>query len=225
MTTEPLQTIVIEPASEATHAIIWLHGLGASGHDFEPIVPELRLPEPIALRFIFPHAPIKPVTINGGIPMPAWYDIKDISIEAREDAEGIQQSAQAIIELIKQQNADGIASHNIFLAGFSQGGALALHTGLRYSESLAGILALSCYLPLARELDTQAAQANRQTPIMMAHGIDDPVVPYQFGEASKNHLQTMGYNIDWCTYPMDHSVCGEEIIAIGRWLTSCISPT
>ena len=200
----------------AQFAIIWLHGLGADGHDFEPIVPELKLHLPI--RFIFPHAPEIPVTINSGAVMPAWYDIKAPQIETMEDEAGIRNSQRAVTALIEREIERGIESHKIILAGFSQGGAIALHTGLRYDKPLAGILGLSTYLPLAHTLENELSDANRKTLIKLAHGSYDQIVPIHLAEESKSNLDQLGYQTDFDAYPMEHGVCPEEVTAISHWI-------
>ena len=198
--------------------VIWLHGLGADGHDFEPIVPELNLPEGHGIRFIFPHAPIRPVTINASAVMPAWYDLTSMNFSSHEDEQGIKVSAQQITTLIQQQQQRGVTTEKIVLAGFSQGGAIALHTALRYGEPLAGVMALSTYLPLAKYLESEIHEANREIPIMMCHGTHDPVVPYHLGDDSRFIMERAGLNIDWYSYPMQHSVCADEINDISLWL-------
>ncbi len=220
-----LPCITLETGPNPKHSIIWLHGLGADGEDFVPIAEELQLP--VAIRYVFPRAPMRPVTINGGYVMRAWYDIlmgpdsAEISatIGKQEDAAGIRASRDEIEKLIVQEKQRGIAEKNIFLAGFSQGGALALHTGLRHPARLGGILALSSYLPLAPTLPAEADAAARSTPIFMAHGQDDPVIPYPFGRSSADELLREGYALDWHSYAMPHAVCNEEIRDIGQWLT------
>ena len=197
---------------------VGLHGLGANGHDFEPIVPELNLSAAKKIRFIFPHAPSQPVTINGGIVMPAWYDIISPQLEQREDASGIRRSQQHIEALVQRENARGIATEKIILAGFSQGGAIALHTGLRYPQRLAGILALSSYLPLVQTVRQEASEINQALPIFMAHGSHDPIVPLRLGDDSRHYLEQLGYQLEWKTYFMEHSVCPEEISDISQWL-------
>ncbi len=215
--------IVLDPPGQARAAVIWLHGLGASGDDFVPIVPELGLPEDHGIRFVFPHAPVRTVTINGGMRMRAWYDIKGISRTAPQDRAGIDASQALVEQLIAEQNAAGIASSKIVIAGFSQGGAIALHAGLRHAEALAGILALSTYLPLHDALPVEAASINRKVPILMCHGSHDPVVPYALGEFSCAELRKCGYGVDWRSYPMQHQVCLEEIEDIGSWLQERLS--
>jgi len=207
----PLPNIEIETAPNPRHAVIWLHGLGADGHDFEPIVPELVDPRWPPLRFVFPHAPVRPVTINGGMPMRAWYDIVGMEIAQRQDERGMRESIAQLEELIAHETARGIASDRILLAGFSQGGAIALACGVRHAQKLGGIIALSTYLPMAEKTAAEAAVANRTTPVFFAHGTFDPVVPLVLGEMSRNHLQELGYAIGWHSYPMAHQVCAEEI--------------
>lgn len=211
--------VVLDPATTATAAVIWLHGLGADGFDFVPVVNELQLPATLPLRFIFPHARPRPVTINNGYVMRAWYDIKQLGGRSPvEDDAGIRESAQVVSDYIQQQNAAGIATSRIVVAGFSQGGAIALHTGVRCPQRVAGILALSTYLPLQRSVAAEATPANRDVPILMCHGTYDPVVPAAMGVASRDVLQGLGYRIDWRTYPMEHSVSMEEIADIGTWM-------
>jgi len=203
-------------------AVIWLHGLGADGNDFAAIVPELNLAGCRSIRFVFPHAPSMPVTVNGGYVMPAWYDIMGTDLLKREDAAGIHRSALAIEALIANEVTRGVDPSRIVLAGFSQGCAVALHTGLRHGAPLAGIVALSGYLPLAADLAAEANPANRQVPVFMAHGSADPVVPVARGEASRDALQTMGYAVQWHSYPMQHSVHPREIQDIGTFLQSVL---
>lgn len=213
-----LPHIKLEIGKSPQHCIIWLHGLGADGEDFVPIAEEMNLP--VAVRYIFPHAPQMPVTINGGFVMRAWYDIVAADIAAQQDSAGISASQAAIEALIAQETARGIATENIYLAGFSQGGAIALHTGLRYQSKLGGIIALSCYLPMAKTLAQEASPASRHTPIFMAHGRNDPIVPYTRGQASANVLIKQGYQLEWHEYAMQHSVCIEEVRDVEAWLTN-----
>lgn len=217
-----LETVVVGP-EDATHSVIWLHGLGADGYDFEPIVPELNFPHKDKTRFVFPHAPTRPVTINNGYVMRAWYDIVAIDKDTPVDEEGIRQSESQLQDLIAQENQRGVGSTNIVLAGFSQGGAIALHTGLRYSQPLAGIMALSTYLPMPDRLIVEASECNRQISIFMAHGLHDPVVPFVLAEDSRAFLSCNHYSIEWHTYPMDHSVVPQEIDDISRWLNQVLS--
>jgi phospholipase/carboxylesterase len=205
-----------------THAVLWLHGLGADGHDFAPIVPELRLPSSLAIRFVFPHATVQPVTINGGMSMRSWYDILTPQLVKREDEQGIRASERAIQALITRENARGIPSERIVLAGFSQGCAMTLHTGLRAPAKLAGLMGLSGYLPLLDMADQERNPANAKTPIFLAHGTHDPVVALERAEASRAKLVSLGYSVQWHTYPMQHSVCAEEIHDISRFLQSVL---
>ena len=209
--------IVLTPETPAGASVIWLHGLGADGYDFVPIVSELGLPAEAAVRFVFPHAPVRAVTINNGMRMRAWYDIAGVDIGAREDAAGVRESAATVERLIQRERETGLAGNRIVIAGFSQGGAIALHAGLRHAEALAGVLALSTYLPLRGEL-AQAASANRSTPILMCHGRFDPIIPYAVGEGSRDLLRAHGYAVEWRGYDMQHEVCRAEIAAIGAWL-------
>ncbi|HEU4670720.1 MAG TPA: dienelactone hydrolase family protein [Dyella sp.] len=212
-----LSTVERETAAEPTHSVIWLHGLGADGNDFAPIVPELVSPQWPALRFVFPHAPVRPVTINGGMPMRAWYDILGFDLTSRQDAAGMRASIEAVEALIAREHERGVPSGRIVLAGFSQGGAIALAAGLRHAQPLAGIVALSTYLPLADTLAAERSAANAQTPIFWGHGTMDPVVVLQRGLDSRSALEALGYAVDWHTYPMPHSVCAEEIADLRRW--------
>jgi phospholipase/carboxylesterase len=213
-----LQHIELNTGADPAGTIIWMHGLGADGWDFVPIVRELPLPDDLALRFIFPHAPVQPVTINNGMEMRAWYDIAMNDISRLPDEGGIRESQAAVERLIARERDRGIDSSRIVLAGFSQGGAIALQTGLRHANRLGGIVALSTYLPLEDSLDAEASSANRATPIFMAHGTDDPVVPVQLAEIARALLQKRGYEVEWHTWPMPHSVCGEEIEAVSAFL-------
>ena len=213
-----LQTVELETGRSPTAAVIWLHGLGADGHDFEPIVPELDLPDALAVRFVFPHAPMQAVTINGGAVMRAWYDVYALEGQRREDAAGVRASQSKVEELIAREQARGIPSARLVLAGFSQGGAIALQTGLRHGERLAGIMALSTYLPVASTLAAEASAANRAVPILMAHGLDDPLIPIERAAMSRRQLEAAGYAIEWHEYPMAHAVCMEEIADVSAWL-------
>jgi len=202
-------------------SIIWLHGLGADGHDFEPIVPELPMPAGLRARFVFPHAPVQAVTINYGHVMPAWYDVYG---DTRQDADGIRASQGRIEALIARERERGVVTRRIVLAGFSQGGAIALQTGLRHPERLAGILALSTYLPLAETVAAEAHPTNREVPIFMAHGAEDPVIPLQRAAISRDQLRKLGYQVEWHEYPMPHAVCPEEIADVGAWLGRVLAP-
>jgi phospholipase/carboxylesterase len=216
--TQLLETIEIETGERPDAAVIWLHGLGADGHDFEPVVPELQLPQRLSLRFVFPHAPIRPVTLNQGMRMRAWYDILQLG-GGREDDPGIRASQKSIEDLIAREGSRGIAPARIVLAGFSQGGAIALQTALRSGERLAGALALSTYLPLAATLAAERSAENRDLPIFMAHGSQDPMIPVDRARASRDALAALGYAVEWREYPMQHSLCLEEISDIAAWLT------
>jgi len=213
-----LSCIEIEPTNPANTSIIWLHGLGADGNDFVSVIPELNLPPTTTMRFIFPHAPIMPVTINNGYKMRAWYDIYAIAIDAKIDRNGINQSVRQLEKLIQREISRGIDTKNIFLAGFSQGAAIALTTGLCYPASLAGIIALSGYLPLANEVLQKASVANRHTPIFLAHGTEDPIVPYTIGKMGYDILRQAAYPVTWHSYTMLHSICEAEINDISQWL-------
>lgn len=220
-----LQTIEVPPATKQEYSVIWMHGLGADGHDFEAIVPDLRLPEDHGIRFIFPNAPIQAVTINGGMKMRSWYDILEMSMEHKVDNAGINQSSNSIDQLIQKEINKGIASENILLAGFSQGGVIALHSGLRFTYKLAGILALSTYLPTIEQIKTEATKENQSIPIFMAHGTMDQVVAIQNAKQAFNQLKEMQYPIHWHEYPMEHSVCQEEIMAISQFIKDCFFKT
>ncbi len=223
MTQDP-ETIEIESAPAPDAAVIWLHGLGADGHDFEPIVPELRLPARLRLRFVFPHAPIRPVRINMGMPMRAWYDILQMG-GGREDEAGIRASQALVQALIEREKGRGVNPRRIVLAGFSQGGAVVLHTGLRHSERLAGVLALSTYLPLAGVFAAECSAANSDTPVFMAHGTHDPMIDIARARESRVALQSLGYPVQWQEYPMAHSVCGDEVADIAAWLLRLLAPS
>ena len=223
--TQFLETIELETGPNPTAAVIWMHGLGADGNDFVPIVNELDLSGAPAIRFIFPHAPKIPVTINNGYVMRAWYDVSLGDLEGntkRADEAGVRQSQAQIGALISRENDRKIPFKNIVLIGFSQGGAISLQTGLRYAETLAGVMALSCYLPCADSFAAEAAPANAKTPLFIAHGTQDSVVPYAMGRNSRDVLTKAGYAVDWHEYPMPHSVCLEEVRDIGAWLTSVL---
>lgn len=213
-----LESLEIETAPNPTGAVIWLHGLGADGHDFEPVVPALVQRGERALRFVFPHAPVQPVTWNGGMRMRSWYDIVGLDRQAKQDVEGIRATDTAVRALIQRENERGIPTHRIVLAGFSQGGAVALYTGARLPDKLAGIMGLSCYLLQASTLEEERSAANQQTPIFLGHGAYDPVVDLRLGEDSRKALETAKYSVEWHTYPMPHSVCPEEVADIAAWL-------
>ena len=217
-----LEAIEIETGANPATSIIWLHGLGADGNDFAPIVPELDLPK-TAIRFVFPHAPVQSVTINAGMRMRAWYDIADGAIR-REDERGVRASQALIETLIGREKERGTKAERLVLAGFSQGGAIALQTGLRHAERIAGIMALSTYVPIAEHLRAEASAANRKLPIFMAHGSFDPVIPLARARESRKLLQSLGYALEWREYSMPHSVCPEELADIGAWLKQILEP-
>ena len=215
MNAEPLEAIEIETAPNPGASVIWLHGLGADGNDFAPLADEIELP--VAVRYIFPHAPTMPVSINGGYVMRAWYDISDAALR-REDETGVRASQKSVEVLLAREKSRGIAANRIVLAGFSQGGAIALHAGLRQSERLAGIMALSTYVPLADTLAAEANPASREVPVFMAHGTADPMIPFARARASRDLLLQQDYALEWHEYPMQHAVCPQEIADIGVWL-------
>lgn len=218
------ETVEITTSGEPAGSVIWLHGLGADGHDFEPIVPELRLPDSLGLRFVFPHAPVRPVTINAGMSMRAWYDILSLEADGRADEDGVRESSALLEGLIDREVERGINSDKIVVAGFSQGGAIALHTALRSKRKLAGLMALSTYLPLRKHFEDEVANnadaGDTELPIFMAHGSFDPVLPMQWAQASAELLREHGFSVEWHEYPMAHQVCMEEIVAIRDWLVS-----
>ena len=220
MSSQPalLPCVEIEPAGPARASVIWLHGLGADGHDFEPIVPELRLPDALGVRFLLPHAPSIPVTINGGMRMPAWYDIRDLDLRTRHDPVGIARSQAQVEALIAREVERGIDPRRIALVGFSQGGAIALHTALRHPQRLACAIGLSTYLVLAETLAAEASSANRDLPILMVHGAHDPMVTHDRAVASRDRLVELGWNVDFRTYPMAHEVCLPEVRDVARML-------
>jgi phospholipase/carboxylesterase len=210
--------VEVETGPQPAWSVIWLHGLGADGHDFEPIVPELVEDDWPALRFVFPHAPVRAVTINNGMRMRAWYDILGLEIAQRQDERGVRESIAFVNALVQREVARGVPSTRILVAGFSQGGAIALAAGVRHAERLAGIVALSTYLPIAESTEREASAANRAVPIFMAHGSLDPVVGQALGQMSCGLLQKLGYPVDWHSYPMPHSVSAEEIGDLAAWM-------
>jgi phospholipase/carboxylesterase len=216
-----LQTVEHETGADPQWTVLWLHGLGADGHDFAPIVPELVRREWPSLRFVFPHAPVRPVTINNGVPMRAWYDIVALDLANRADEAGVEQSVTQVEALIAREGQRGVPPERVLLAGFSQGGAVALATGLRRSEPLAGVVALSSYLPLSpgslAALPQTVGEAARRQPLFLAHGTQDPVVPFQAGERSAQLLRQLGFDVDWHAYPMAHQVCAEQVRDLGDW--------
>jgi phospholipase/carboxylesterase len=219
------EAVEVGAKDQANGSVIWLHGLGADGHDFEAIVPQLYLPVSLKLRFIFPHAPVRPVTINGGMEMRAWYDILSLERSGPSDEDGIRASAAMLDALIEREHERGVAYANIVVAGFSQGGAIASHSALRFTEKLGGLMALSTYLPLRSSLQREVVEADSAQPtslrIFMAHGTSDPMLPVQLGESSRDALQAIGYSVEWFEYPMQHAVCPQEIADISVWLQGC----
>lgn len=214
-----LPAVILGPGEgRARASVIWLHGLGADGYDFEPVVPQLHLPPEAAVRFVFPHAPQRRITVNNGYLMRAWYDIVTPDVDEEEDGDGIRLSESQVRDLIAREVEQGIPPHRIVLAGFSQGGAVALHTALRYPQSLAGVMCLSAYLPLAASLVGEAARANASIPIFMGHGTADPIVPVALAERTRAQLQALGYTVAWHTYPIPHSLSPAEVEDVGEWL-------
>ncbi len=217
---ETAEEVTLAPAGPATASVIWMHGLGADGHDFVPLVPELRFAANESTRFIFPHAPVRPVTLNNGMPMRAWYDIRALTREGRADEEGMRSSAARIEGYVRQEIESGVPANRIIIAGFSQGGAVALHVAPRFPERLGGILALSTYLVLVPKLAAEKSPANQDLPIFMCHGLYDPVLPLEFGAHSRDALRAEGYAVEWKQYPMQHQVCLPEIQDIATWLAA-----
>ncbi|HET7612222.1 MAG TPA: alpha/beta fold hydrolase [Rhodanobacteraceae bacterium] len=213
-----LECVEVETRPQPTHAVIWLHGLGADGHDFEPLVPQLLRAGWPALRFVFPHAAIRPISLNNGLPMRGWYDIAGFDLSQRQDETGVRASITEIEALVEREAARGIDAKRVVLAGFSQGGAVALAAGLRHARTLAAIVALSTYLPVAEAIGRERSEANASTPIFMAHGAFDPVVPKVLGERSRDRLRRWGYSVAWHDYPMAHQVCPQEIADLADFL-------
>ena len=213
-----LPCVELETAPDPRHAVIWLHGLGADGGDFAPIVPQLVDPAWPPLRFVFPHAPVRPVTINGGMPMRAWYDIKGVALADKQDEAGIRASIADLEALVAREAERGIPAERVLVAGFSQGGAIALAGGIRHARRLAGLVALSTYLPLGEHAAAERTAANAGVPIFMAHGSFDPIVPQALGSTSRDTLAALGYAVDWHSYPMAHQVCLEEIVDLRAWI-------
>lgn len=216
-----LPAIQLDTQANPDSAIIWLHGLGANGHDFEPVVEQLNLPASTRARFIFPHAPSQAVSLNNAMHMPAWYNLYGLDMDSEEDAKGIQKIKVEIDALIDQQVGAGIQAHRIVLAGFSQGGALSLYAGLSHARRLAGLLAMSCYLPLRHELPGYAKHADRSLPIFLAHGIYDEVVALAFAQLARELLEAQGFDVYWKEYPCAHTVCAQQITDIRSWLLQC----
>ena len=219
---ELLETVEIETAHSPQRAVIWMHGLGADGHDFVDIVPALGLRD-TPVRFVFPHAPMRKVTINHGMVMRAWYDVSDDGGVRREDEAGVREAQASIEVLLAREKARGVGAEHIVLAGFSQGGAMALHTALRHPERLAGVMALSCFLPLAHLVAGEAAAANRRTPFFMAHGVHDPLIPLARARSARDALTALGYPVEWHEYPMPHSVSDVEVLDIAAWLARVLA--
>lgn len=224
---EVSETVEVGAAEQAQGSVIWLHGLGADGHDFEPVVPELRLAQDSDLRFVFPHAPIRPVTINGGMPMRAWYDVMSLDRSGPQDEPGIRASAATLVNLIEREHARGVEYHRIVLAGFSQGGAIAMHTAMRFTEKLGGLMALSTWMPLEstveEEVVNNAESQPRDLPVLMAHGTFDPMLPIAAGRHARDIMLAAGFDVQWHEYPMPHAVCAEEIAQIRNFLVAVYS--
>lgn len=218
MSSAHLPAVELDPEGEPTHSVIWLHGLGADGNDFPPIVPELGLAEPLRVRFVFPHAPIRPVTVNNGMAMRAWYDIRGLDLETGRDVEGLRRSADDVAQLVEREIERGVPSERIVLAGFSQGGAVAMHLALRYPTRLAGLIALSTYMLTGESLDEEASEANRDLPVFQGHGSHDPLVLPEWGVAARDRMVAHGCDVVWGTWPMEHHVCQEEIQELGAWM-------
>jgi len=223
MHSDCLLCVELEPDGPARSSVIWLHGLGADGHDFEPVVPSLAVRQELGVRFVFPHAPPRPVTINAGMVMPAWYDIRSLEQPREIDEDGARESAVRIRELIEREHERGVPAQRIVLVGFSQGGAIALHVGLCYPERLAALIGLSTYLVCEESLEDELSEANRSTPIFQAHGVADPMVALAQGEHARDRLRELGYAVDWHTYPMGHEVHPDEIRAIGELINRRLS--
>jgi phospholipase/carboxylesterase len=223
MSDELLDALEVETAPSPAATVIWLHGLGADGYDFVDIVPALRLPGTPAVRFVFPHAPMRPVTINQGMVMRAWYDVRNDAGARREDEPGVRESQRRIDALIAREKARGVSASRLVLAGFSQGGAMALQTGLRHPERLAGVMALSCFLPLPDTLAAEASAANRDVAIFLAHGVHDPLIPLARARHAHEALTGLGYRVEWRDYPMPHAVCDAEIRDIAAWLARILA--
>jgi len=215
---ETEREVTLSPQSPAAATVIWLHGLGADGWDFVPVVSELGLPDDLPVRFIFPHAPVRPVTVNAGYEMRAWYDIISFTPEGRADAAGLAEASQRVMDYVRAESEAGVPASRVVLAGFSQGGAVALFAGLRHPERLAGILALSTYLPFPEKLAADKSAANAQVPILMCHGREDPMVKLWMGSESRDLLGSQGYGVEWHDYPMQHEICIEELADVSRWL-------
>jgi phospholipase/carboxylesterase len=212
--------VTLVPQAPARASVVLLHGLGADGWDFVPIVNELGLPDSVPVRFVFPHAPVRPVTVNGGLEMRAWYDIRAFTPEGRADAAGLAEASSRVAGYLRREAGSGMTASRVVLAGFSQGGAVALSAGLRYPERLAGLLAMSAYLPFPETLPGEESVANADVPILMCHGTEDPVVPLAMGQEARDVLESLGYGVEWREYPMQHQVCLEELADVARWLAA-----
>lgn len=221
------ESIEVGGGDKPVGTVIWLHGLGADGHDFEPIVPELKLDGQTDLRFVFPHAPIRPVTINGGVPMRAWYDVISLERSGPQDEAGIRDSAASLEKLIEREHDRGLPYNHIVVAGFSQGGAIAMHTAMRFPERLGGLLALSTWMPLESTIRDEVVQSvtsqPRDLPVLMAHGSFDPMLPIAAGKHARDIMQEAGFDVQWHDYPMAHAVCADEIGEIRQWLLKIFS--
>lgn len=219
---ELLEAVEVEPSGEARASVVWLHGLGADGNDFAAAVPALALPAELGVRFVFPHAPSIPVTLNGGVLMPAWYDISEVDLQRRHDEAGVRRSDRQVRALLEREHARGVPWDRIVLAGFSQGGAVALFSSVRHERRLAGVVALSTYLVVEESLDEERTEANQDVPILQAHGTLDPMVPFARGDAARAALQQRGYDVTFCSFAMEHSVCIEELRAVRQFLVSVL---
>jgi phospholipase/carboxylesterase len=218
MSEHALPYVEVNPKSNAKATVIWLHGLGDSGNGFAPIVPDLKLPDELGIRFVFPHAPTRPVTINNGMSMRAWYDITSLDFTNRADSQGVKESSALVADLIEKEIAQGIPADKIVLAGFSQGGVIALNLGTRYEKTLAGIMSMSSYMSEPEKLSGEAHAANKNTPVLVAHGTHDDVVPIFMGNAAFKVLESNGYKVTWHEYPMQHNVCMQQLHDISSWL-------
>ncbi len=221
------ETVEVGGGETPDGTVIWLHGLGADGHDFEPIVPELNLGDHANIRFVFPHAPLRPVTINGGMSMRAWYDVISLDRSGPQDEKGIRESAASLLQLIEREKERGVDPSRIVIAGFSQGGAIAMHTAMRFPDSLAGLMALSTWMPLASMIDDEvvnnAESQPRELPVLMVHGSFDPILPIAAGQHARGIMQQAGFTVQWHEYPMAHAVCADEIAEIRQWLVNIYS--
>jgi len=222
-----LETVEVGGGETPDGSVIWLHGLGADGHDFEPIVPELNLDRQADIRFVFPHAPVRPVTINGGVPMRAWYDVMSLDRSGPQDEAGIRESAASLLQLIEREKERGVAASRIVLAGFSQGGAIAMHAAMRFPHELAGLMVLSAWMPLESTIDAEVVKSPGSQPrdlaVLMAHGSFDPILPIAAGQHARDIMRKAGFTVQWYEYPMAHAVCAEEISEIRKWFVNVYS--